>query len=364
MEDKQYGYQFRHNNFCFEMRKLDTRGYASIFFYVGRMAVAPYTRIAILVPTNDRYLNENKFFKDVDGYGNARHKTARYLYALDRDDDSLDYVQELAKTFDGDNLVYLSSLSDVLLTQIVALTFNPRRESFPLVKVKYKDENYDYLENCTSYKRKEAFVNTLLTSSCELVGDDVFSGLKERNDFIFVVKKLSILHENNEHELLIRVGRSKNKVNEKFAVIALDENVFYIKLDDENGALDYNSHVMCRDIVLNDNIRAEIMALSEVVTIEQASREKMYVLTKHTSAGHYESGSSDHSTMMAMSKDRDMLVKRYNDSVKDEDDKRVLIEQGKYSTRFSGNTGGGCSHVSHQVSISEFRDFDMPELER
>jgi hypothetical protein len=363
IKNKRIGWTFRYNNFCFELSMASTNNYEHLLFHIGCMTTAPYSKIAIVTVSKNSSMNEFDLFKETGRYGMELREYFRFAYSIDRDEESIKSVKEFTKGFNTENLYYLDEVSEWISKDVISKTFRVKRPSISIPEIIYQDKFYTV--NNDLMEMKQSFIKTLLGSSeYEVKTISPVSKIKEKNDFMFVAKDFSIKHEGFEHNFTIRVGRSRIKESEKYAVINIDKSCFYIKLDKNNSDLNYNKCVELSECLISDILKEEIHLISNIVTSDHTSRKKMYSLSRTTDAGNYEDGSSSYSNIMAISDDKDDLVKRYNESVKEENSERLLIKLGQYNTSYSGNTGGGHSSVFHRVEVKEFRDFDMPEIER
>jgi len=356
-----------HENFIYNTIRFETQDDSLKFLLcqIGCITTAPYTKIAIITVSSDWSINDYVPFKDEINNGYIPRKSERFAYSIERDEESINNVKKFIQTFDADNLSYIDAFSDTIFKDIIAPQI---RYLNNLIKnIKYKDKHFD---KDTGKIKKELVIDCISSSNYKIEEEKPASKLKEKNNFIFVSKYLTFENEDRKHNLCLKVGRSKSNPNEKYAVLELgdsskDSLFFYVKLNTRNTDLNYINECVEFDYsLLNDQLTKEIKALSRLVSYKSAKIKTVYALSITTDLGHYEEESTSHSRIMAMSDDKDELVKRYNKSVKEKKDRRLLIKKGEYNVSYSGNTGGGCRSVKHCVSIGEFRDFDMPEIER
>jgi hypothetical protein len=366
-----FHYNLRHNGFIFESKLVKTQRYEYILFHIGCMIEAPYTKIAFITISTDSSVIDYNLFKDEMNYGYHSRPSLRFAYSVDRDEKSIKSVKDFIKTFDADNLEYIDNISETLISDVVCKPFAGYSPSINVKEIEYKNKFY----NEDGTKLNSIFVDKILKKK-ELKIEEIDKNynLKEKNDFIFVTKNFLFKNEDVNHIIILKVGRNKLKPNEKHVVIdirpssksdiskALLLNV-KIKIDYEDIIYSENE-IKFEYINLNNAIKHEIKEMSDVVTFEDATREIIYALYSSRDIGHYEGDSETHSRILAMSSDMDNLRERYNKSVKSEAKDSLLMKEGKYSVSYNGNTGGGCSSVSHSIYIKEFRDFDMPDIEK
>jgi len=369
IKKRDFHYRLRHNGFVFESAMIGTQNYKHVLFHIGCMTKAPYTRIAFLTVSRASDVNEHTLFKDSMPYRDRVTESFRFAYSIDRDAASVASVKSFIEDFDADNLSYVDAISESLITDVISKSFT-RFSSVNVEEIKYMDENYNEAGDNLSL----SFAQKLITSKdMVFVPDELDDEPRERNEFVFVSKKLSFEAGAIKHVVILKVGRSKRTPEETQVIFdvrhtpnnGLDKSIFYCaKINDreyDGVTYDDNEHNIAYS-ELSQSIKDEVALLVNIIGYEQAMRIPVYAISRTTRASHYESPSTSYDSMMGFGFDKQALIDRYNKSVAVSAPSRA-IKNGENSVSYSGSTGGGCSSVSHRVTVSEFREFDMPRLE-
>ena len=366
---KEFDHYRRFNEFVFSSTLIQSIKNKFVLFYIGCTAKSPYTKIAFLTVSRDSSIYEYDCFKDERKYGYFAFESFRFAYSIDRSDEAKSLTKDFISSLEADNLSYIENLSERLVSEIIDKESKSKYLGVDPKRVEYVDNNFNEKRDNLSID----FAKSIITgenNELKEIGIDNF--LREKNELVFISKKFIFDNEIMKHLVILNVGRSKKNPEDQYIVFKIlksdsenDKNPIlfmssFKDLYDDTLYSDKLNQVMYSD--LNDRVKKEAEEMAKYVTIKDASKEKMYALYKRTVAGHYESGSSDHEYILAMSNDKDSLVSRYNLSI--ENKSLPKITGNNYSVSFNGNTGGGCSSVSHTVEIREFRDFDMPTLEK